>query len=182
VLRNPDDFWFVGKDVLYQLLDGAPVTRLLQAKIDARRRDFERMLTRETSPAPYLQNNKPVDLDAADDSEDTLRGTGTARGHVTATARVVRQLKDVGKVREGEILVVNATDPGWTPVFHIISGIVLETGGILAHGSCLAREYGLPAVQLPNAMSRIPDGATITLDGDAGTVTVVDQAGLPLSG
>jgi phosphoenolpyruvate-protein kinase (PTS system EI component) len=57
-------------------------------------------------------------------------------------------------------------------VFHIISGLVLETGGILAHGSCLAREYGLPAVQLARAMTMIPDGATITVSGDGGTVIV----------
>lgn len=178
VLASEEDLWFVGKDVLYRLLDGAEtVTPLLRAKIDARRRDFVRMLEREVVPPPYLQNRQGLDLDADTDTGDgVLRGIGTARGTVTATARVVKKLDEVGKVEEGEILVVNATDPGWTPVFHIISGIVLETGGILAHGSCLAREYGLPAVQLPSAMQRIPDGATVTLNGDAGSVTVEETA------
>jgi rifampicin phosphotransferase len=75
-------------------------------------------------------------------------------------------------VRSGDVLVCNSTDPGWTPVFSVISGIVLETGGMLAHASCLAREYGFPAVQLPGALGRIPDGALVTVDGDTGTVTL----------
>jgi rifampicin phosphotransferase len=43
---------------------------------------------------------------------------------------------------------------------------------MLAHASCLAREYGLPAVQLPGALGRIPDGAVITVDGGTGTVAL----------
>jgi pyruvate,water dikinase len=177
VFESEDDLWYVTRKELYALLEGAPLTELQRAKITARRRDHHRALARESVTPKYIVNNRGVDLDAVEDLGDgVLRGTGTARGTVTATARVVRQLKDVGRVREGEILVVNATDPGWTPVFHIISGIVLETGGILAHGSCLAREYGLPAVQIADAMRLIPDGATITLNGDAGTVSILEEA------
>jgi pyruvate,water dikinase len=179
VFESEDDVWYVTRRELYALLEGARLTPLMRTKITARRRDHHRMLTRDYAPPKYIANNRGQDLDVTEDLGDgVLRGTGTARGTVTATARVVKQLKDVGRVCEGEILVVNATDPGWTPVFHIISGIVLETGGILAHGSCLAREYGLPAVQIADAMQRIPDGATITLNGDSGSVTVVYEAGV----
>lgn len=57
----------------------------------------------------------------------------------------------------------------------VITGGVLEPGGMLAHGSMLAREYGLPAVQLPNAMRLIPDGATITEDGNRGMIRIYDN-------
>ena len=64
-----------------------------------------------------------------------------------------------------------ATDPGWTPVFSIISGIVLEIGGALSHGAIVAREYGLPAVtNIPQATQLIHDGQTITVDGGTGRV------------
>lgn len=177
VFESVDDVWFLTRLELYAVLDsGQPLTALNRAKITARRRDFERMLNREVEQPKYLINDAGADLDAAEDAgEGVLRGIGTAKGTVTATAKVVRKLADVGKVAEGDILVVNSTDPGWTPVFHIISGIVLETGGILAHGSCLAREYGLPAVQIPSAMRLIPDGATITINGDHGSVKIIDQ-------
>ena len=54
------------------------------------------------------------------------------------------------------------------------AGLVLETGGMLAHGAIVAREYGLPAVTaVPDATARIPDGARVRVDGAAGTVTVL---------
>src|SRR5690606_24438555 len=89
--------------------------------------------------------------------------------------RVVRELSQIGTVKKGEILIVHATDPGWTPVFMLITGIVLETGGLISHGALLAREYGLPGVQIPGALELIPDGATITLDGDSGMVIIHDE-------
>jgi pyruvate,water dikinase len=55
----------------------------------------------------------------------------------------------------------------------VIKAVVVETGGMLSHASCLAREYGFPAVFLPGATKLVDDGATITVDGDTGTVTVV---------
>src|SRR5581483_4790581 len=148
--------------------------RLCQAKIAARMQNFDRFHSKEEMPPLYLQRGRPVELDVvADDGSGALRGIGTSR--VTVTARVVKELKDIGRVKNREILVTNSTDPGWTPVFLVISGIVLETGGMLAHGSCLAREYGFPAVQIANAMRRIPDGATITVNGDTGEIVIHDD-------
>jgi pyruvate,water dikinase len=46
---------------------------------------------------------------------------------------------------------------------------------MLAHGSLISREYGIPAVQIVNAMKRIPDGALITVDGNSGKVTIEDE-------
>jgi pyruvate,water dikinase len=58
------------------------------------------------------------------------------------------------------------------PVFSRIHGIVLESGGLISHGAIIAREYGLPGAQLPGARRLIPDGATITLNGDTGVIQV----------
>ena len=86
---------------------------------------------------------------------------------------MVHSPKEIGRVNTGDILVVNSTDPGWTPVFMVITGIVLETGGLLAHGVLLAREYGFPAVQLERATELIPDGALISVDGNTGIISLL---------
>jgi rifampicin phosphotransferase len=171
------DFYFLAKEELYDLLRGRVASLpLVKAKIAGRKRDFDRFNAREQIPPPYLHRGRGLDLDAAAAAGDGgMTGLGTSRGTVTGIARVVSGLHEIGRVGHGEILVCNATDPGWTPVFVIIAGLVLETGGILAHGSLLSREYGLPAVQLPGATARIPDGATITVNGDSGLVTIVDE-------
>lgn len=178
VFDTERDFYFLIKEELYDLLDGRGDLTLAKAKIAARMRNFDRFHSKEQMPPLYLQRGRPVELDVAeDDTSGALRGVGTSRGTVTGTARIVKELTDIGRVKNREILVTNSTDPGWTPVFLVISGIVLETGGMLAHGSCLAREYGFPAVQIANAMRRIPDGATITVNGDTGEVTILDEPG-----
>lgn len=179
ILASDDDFYFLPQDDLWALLHGrAAFTPLLRAKIDARRRMFVRYNAREESPPPYLAGNEPLSFEEEhDDSSGLLRGTGTSRGSVTGRARVVPDLKDIGRLEKGDILVCNATDPGWASVFALISGLVMETGGMLAHGACLSREYGLPAVTLPNAIQRIPDGATISVVGDTGEVQIVDAEG-----
>ncbi len=154
-------------------------TPLLEAKVTARRADVARVMAKEGMPPMFLQRGRFVDLDhtSEDEDGDILRGIPTSKGSVTATARVIKDLSDIGRVRSGDILVTHSTDPGWTPVFLLLSGIVVETGGVLSHASCLAREYGLPAVQLSRGGELIPDGATITLNGHTGTVIV--EAGEP---
>jgi pyruvate,water dikinase len=176
LLDDVDQVFFLTKEEAYDLLDGRGNLPLSTAKIAGRKRNFELFHTKAQIPPLYLQHGRPAELGAIPEEagDGALRGIGTSRGTVTGTARIVRELKDIGRVRNREILVTNSTDPGWTPVFLVISGIVLETGGMLAHGSCLAREYGFPAVQVANAISRIPDGATITINGDTGEVTIVD--------
>lgn len=178
-LRGDEDFLFLPEYELYDLLDGRrQTTALTFAKIEARSNMFHRYNAREETPPAYLRGNTPIDMDEEsgdDDASGRMRGTGTSRGTITGRARVVPDLKEIGRLEKGDILVCNATDPGWASVFALIGGLVMETGGMLAHGSCLSREYGLPAVTLPNAIQRIPDGATITVVGDTGEVTIADS-------
>jgi pyruvate,water dikinase len=177
VFEAKDDIFFLTVEENSDLLRGSCTLALTRAKIAGRRANFMEAVTRAVQRPAHLQHNKPLDLTSGevDDSSGVLRGAGTSSGNFTGRARIIRQQENIGQVKQGEILVTEATDPGWTPVFMVISAVVVETGGMLAHAACLAREYGFPAVQLAGAMSRIPDGALITVDGAAGTVTIVEE-------
>ncbi|WP_218775688.1 PEP/pyruvate-binding domain-containing protein [Rhodococcus sp. 1163] len=108
------------------------------------------------------------------DQTKALNGTPGSHGQVTAAARIVRSLSDFSSVHRGDIVVCPYTDPAWTPLFTIAAGVVTETGGALSHAAIIAREYGIPAVLgVDNAINQIEDGAQITLNGTAGTVTVL---------
>lgn len=101
-----------------------------------------------------------------------LTGTSGSTGTATGTARTVRGQNDFARVRPGDILVCPFTDPAWTPLLRLAAGVVTETGGALSHAAIVAREHGIPAVLgIPGALSAIPDGVTVTIDGTAGTVT-----------
>ena len=80
-------------------------------------------------------------------------------------------------MKPGTILVCTTTTPAWTPLFSQAKGLVTDIGGALAHGSIVAREYGIPAVMGTGvATERIKSGMLLVVDGDAGTVTLDESA------
>jgi len=104
-----------------------------------------------------------------------LRGTPCSSGRATGRARVVCSLEEAQAVQEGEILVAPYTNPGWTPLFNLVAGLVIEAGGLLSHGAVVAREYGIPAViGVEGATRLLRTGQRIAVDGGTGTVEVLD--------
>jgi pyruvate,water dikinase len=103
-----------------------------------------------------------------------IRGAAGSAGVAEGIARVVRDVGELDRVGVGEVLVCRATTPPWTPVFGSIAALVTDTGGVLAHGAIVAREYGIPAVMGTRAATAvIPDGARVRVDGDRGEVVVL---------
>lgn len=105
-----------------------------------------------------------------------LVGIGASPGVVRGIARIARSVQDVVNVERGAIVIAPFVDPGWTPVFDRVGGVVAEAGGLLSHAAVICREYGIPAVLgVPGAMRRISDGQMIVVDGTQGRVTFADE-------
>lgn len=105
-------------------------------------------------------------------------GIGSSPGIATGTVRVVRSLDEAGKLERSDVLVCPYTDPGWTPLLGIVGAVVAETGGLLSHAAVLCREYGVPAVlNVANATRIFQDGQQVRVDGDSGTVDLLESAG-----
>src|SRR5829696_195274 len=106
---------------------------------------------------------------------DLIKGTGASAGTITAPARVLGGPQDFGSMQPGDVLVASITTPAWTSLFAMASAVVTDIGGPLSHSSIVAREYGIPAV-LGTAVAtrRIRSGQLIKVDGDAGTVRLLD--------
>ncbi len=107
---------------------------------------------------------------AAQESDDALTGVAVSPGVYEGAARVLDSPEQGTKLREGEILITRATNPAWTPLFVSVGAIVMETGGPISHGSVVAREYGIPAVIVPQATDKIQTGDRIRVDGESGAV------------
>jgi pyruvate,water dikinase len=100
-----------------------------------------------------------------------LRGFAVSPGRVTAPASVIQSPADFSKMEPDTILVCPTTTPAWTPLFSQARGLVTDVGGVLAHGSIVAREFGIPAVLgTGEASRRIRHGQSVTVDGDQGLV------------
>ncbi len=119
----------------------------------------------ETFSADFVSDKAPP---------GALTGIPASSGIAEGYVRVVRRLED-GKLNKGEILVAPYTDPGWTPLFHSAKALVTEVGGMMTHGSVVAREYGIPAVvSVKDATRILKDGQYVRVDGTNGYVEILE--------
>ncbi|AXJ10803.1 PEP/pyruvate-binding domain-containing protein [Arthrobacter sp. PM3] len=108
-----------------------------------------------------------------DQAGNVIKGIGASSGRVSAPARVLGGPADFARMEPGDALVARITTPAWTSLFAMASAVVTDVGGPLSHSSIVAREYGIPAVLGTGvATQRLSSGQRITVDGDAGTVTI----------
>jgi rifampicin phosphotransferase len=108
---------------------------------------------------------------AAPRRDDVLRGLCVSPGIVEAEVVVMRDPGEFAAMKRGAILVAPATDPSWTPLFTLASGVIVEVGGMLSHASTIAREYGLPALaNVRHATRVLKSGERVRLDASGGTV------------
>ena len=120
---------------------------------------------------------EPEDRRGEPSPSSTLSGTGASGGTASGPAAVLGDVRDAARLRGGDVLVTRQTDPGWAPVFGLVSGLVIERGGLLSHGAIVAREFGLPCVVgIENATGRIRSGQQVTVDGDRGVCTIEHEA------
>ena len=109
------------------------------------------------------------------DRKGVMAGLAASPGVAEGRARVILRVDQLGDLEEGEILVAPSTSPSWTPVFGKIVAAVSDIGGVMSHAAIVAREFGLPAVVgAAGATKRIKTGDRLRVDGEAGTVTILD--------
>ncbi len=182
LLAAAEDVSFLALEELQALT--APGSPDLLATVEDRRSAAERETRRRQVPRIILGDGQ-VFFEAAAATDDraqsgTLAGAPASPGAVEGRVRVVLD-PHTGGLQHGELLVCPGTDPAWTPLFLVAGGLVTEVGGMMTHGSVVAREYGIPAVVgVHEATTRLVTGQRVRLDGNAGTVVVLDAEPAPL--
>ncbi len=174
-LDRPDDALHLSLDELRAAADGDGDLRPL---VRERAAEFERRS--QLSPPQTIGDGEPPRLPGDRQTEPVedagfdgtlLRGTAASQGRHTGRARVYRPGGETPDLEAGDILVARNAGQDWTPILSLLGGIVLDEGAVFQHAALVAREYRIPAViQTKQATTVISDGATITVDGTAGTV------------
>jgi rifampicin phosphotransferase len=172
VIDRPEDvFWLRREEILDAHGDRSDAVARRKETWRGQRRATPPQLLPERGWYRVFENMMPAV--SHEQTGNVLSGIGASAGRATAPARVLDGPADFGRMRSGDVLVASITTPAWTPLFAIASAVVTDIGGPLSHSSIVAREYGIPAVLGTGvATRRVPDGSTITVDGDAGTVTL----------
>ncbi|MEC3467084.1 phosphoenolpyruvate synthase [Bacillus tropicus] len=171
VIHEVDDIYYLTFEELHEVVR---TKKLSYDLIHKQKNDYKlyekltppRIMTSdgEIITGKYKRENLPV---------DAIAGLPVSSGLVEGRARVILNMEDAN-LEEGDILVTAFTDPGWTPLFVSIKGLVTEVGGLMTHGAVIAREYGLPAVVgVENATKLIKDGQRIRVHGTEGYIEVL---------
>ncbi len=174
VLDRADDVFFLQVTELQQLASGA--RRDWRAIVADRRQTYAREMARRQVPRLLLSDGQTfyegVSATSSADS-GVIVGSPVSPGVVEGIVHVVLDPRGT-QLAPGEILVCPGTDPAWTPLFLAAGGLVMEVGGLMTHGSVVAREYGIPAVVgVHQATTRLQDGQRIRVDGSAGQITLL---------
>lgn len=177
VLEQPEDIFFLHLPELRALAKGdlAANPRTLVAH---RRQVYQREQLRKRLPNILLSDGTTLYAGASvqsDGEEGTLTGSPVSAGVVEGVVHVVHDPLGT-QLAPGEILVCPGTDPAWTPLFLTAGGLITEVGGILTHGSVVAREYGIPAVVgVSQATTRLKTGQRVRVDGSTGRIQVIED-------
>lgn len=180
-LDETDDVFFLVETELEQLVsDRLPDAAATIARRRATRKEYEALELPPTFTGIPVPICAPT---AAETSPDTMQpgtaqitGTSGNRGVVEGRALVILDPDQDAELEDGDILVCRATDPAWMALLALAAGMVIDNGGATSHGAIVSRELGIPCViGTGNGTSVIPNGARIRVDGDAGTVALLDD-------
>ena len=105
------------------------------------------------------------------DAKILLKGQGAAPGTASGKVVIIRDAKDTGKVKEGDILVTRMTNPDMVPAMRKVAAIVTDEGGMTCHAAIVSRELGTPAVVgTKTGTQQLVNGHLVTVDGEMGLV------------
>jgi pyruvate,water dikinase len=169
-LEQPDDIFFLTVLDVARVLEGED--HGLRTVVSERRRAFSSWFDVE-APDVLGPDGEPTAA-PTEVAGLSLQGIPASSGLAQGTARVIQNAAEASRLQAGDVLVTRATDPGWTALFPLLSGLVTELGGQLSHAAIVAREYGLPAVVgVSRVTRRIRDGQRVSVNGTTGTVLVL---------
>jgi pyruvate,water dikinase len=105
--------------------------------------------------------------------ENVLHGLAASGGVYEGPARRISGPAEFDRIVQGDVLVTESTTEAFNILLPLLGAIVTDSGGLLSHSAIVAREYGIPGVVgTRDGTGRIPDGARVRVDGDAGEVSV----------
>src|SRR3989344_367227 len=103
--------------------------------------------------------------------EVILEGLNASPGIASGVVRLVKDISEITKIQEGDILVTRMTDPDYVVAMKKASAIVTDEGGITAHAAIVSRELGIPCVVgTEKATQLLKENEIITVDGTHGIV------------
>lgn len=171
IIHEKDDVYYL----TFEEFRDVVATNILDYQIINNRKDEYKRYEKLTPPRVITSDGEIIagKYERENLPTEAIAGLPVSSGVIEGRARVILSMEDAD-LEDGDILVTSFTDPGWTPLFVSIKGLVTEVGGLMTHGAVIAREYGLPAVVgVENATTLIKDGQRIRVHGTEGYIEIL---------
>jgi len=175
VLDAKEDIFYLHVEELRSLANSEPhdwkslvKSRREMMKIEAKRKRLPLVLVSDGR----IFYDGPSSINSND--PNVICGEAVSPGAVEGIVRIVHNPME-SNLKPGEILVCHGTDPAWTPLFLLSKALITEVGGMMTHGSVVAREYGIPAVVgISNITDVLKTGQRVKVDGSNGQVIILE--------
>ncbi len=174
IIDKPEDLFFLHLSELQALANHD--LRDWKSLIAERHSIYERENRRKQIPRVLVSDGRAFyeGLGSETDTADVITGSPVSPGVAEGNVHIIFDPSGA-QLTPGEMLVCPGTDPAWTPLFMAAGGLITEVGGMMTHGSVVAREYGIPAVVgVHQATTRLKNGQRIRIDGTAGKIVVLE--------
>ncbi len=181
ILEQPRDIFYITLSEIYEMNYGRNVTRSYKKLVELRK--MEATEYKKENPLNQCHLGLPVGAGIGSQSQDnqvemhdtssenSWHGLACSQGVVEGEVVLVEDPSDIRNI-QGKILVALRTDPGWTPLFALIKGVVIERGSLLSHSAVISREMGIPAVvNISQITKKLKTGERIRVDGNSGQIT-----------
>jgi pyruvate,water dikinase len=127
----------------------------------------------QSRPITTIGNNKEAKgmTGQKQSAKILVQGQGAAPGIASGRVVIIRDVKDTGSVKQGDILVTRMTNPDMVPAMRKVAAIVTDEGGMTCHAAIVSRELGTPAVVgTKTATNVLKNGQLVTVDGELGLI------------
>lgn len=182
IINQAGDIFYLELDEVFGCLEGTLTVQDLKSLIELRKQEYKRykcidLPNRFVTRGPvYWMNALPKQNQeerTGESSNNALKGVGCSPGVVEGKVKVILSSQDDMQLN-GEILVTTRTDPGWIPLYPMITGLLVERGSLLSHSAIVAREMGIPTiVGISGLVNKLKEGDRIRMDGKTGLIEVV---------
>ncbi len=184
IINQPEDIFYLELNEVLGSLEGTLTVQDLKGLINLRKQEYKRyenveLPNRFITRGPVYWMSKYLDQSKketpAKSSSGILTGIGCSPGTIQGKVKVIHSSKDDMQLN-GEILVTTRTDPGWIPLYPMISGLLVERGSLLSHSAIVAREMGIPTiVGIENLTQKLRNGMIVKMNGQNGIIEILKE-------
>jgi len=171
IIESAEDIFYLTPQQIDEIVNADGDSLNWHSLISEHKQNMKRFESIHLPTVIYGEDPPPI----IDEFTDTFVGTPTSIGFYTGKVCIVNNMQDFSKLKKGEVLVIPHSDVSWAPLFTMAGALISESGGLLSHGSIIAREYKIPAiVSVANATS-IPDGTLVSVDAHHGVIKILSE-------